>query len=324
MRQNVFRRWLILFIMVPLLLCLLALFVVLNIISTNYTDQAAAARVGWLGYRPELIFAGDSRAERGFDPAVAERELGWRAGKAVNIAVGGADPSQLVQIVRAYPEHFSQSIMILSVSPFHVNDGIKRGAYYSHATMASMNPLRLMIEFLPDNPSMLLNYATEEFRRLFIERPEIREIPNVRIDPRFRVEIDVDRFNGTSEEFNLGMPNLGSGWFVDWRTDGPRKKVLERALRELNDSVFILGVVHAPYAPTYLSAAEGEGIPDADSIREFDTIMSEIAKQVGFTYLSYAFEDDWTDKEFSDTSHLNRNGAAHFTARVVKDFHLFE
>lgn len=324
MHTMIFRRWIVLFIIVPLLLCLVTLGFVLNFISRNYTDQSAAARVGWLAYRPDLIFAGDSRAERGFDPAIAERELGWRAGKAVNIAVGGADPTQLLQIVRAYPDHFAQSILIVSVSPFHVNDGIKQGGYYSHATMAATNPLRLMVDFLPDNPSMLLNYTTREFRRLLFERQEVRSLEDVRIDPRFRVEIDVERFNGTSEQFNLGMPNLGRGWFVDWRTNGPRKKVLERTLAELKERVFLLGVVHAPYAPTYLAAADGDGIPDANAIREFDRILEAIAARVGFTYRSYAFETNWSDMEFSDTSHLNQVGAADFTARVVRDLHLYE
>lgn len=314
MHFHAFRRWVAIYIMLPLVAFFPAMVLVLSILGTGFFDPNAGNRSGRLAYNPELIFAGDSRSERGLDPATAEPILGWPEGKVGNIAVGAGDPPEVLQTVLAYPEHFRNATVIVSMSPFMLNNGLKQGGYYTYAMMADTNPVRLLIEFLPDNPSMLFGYITDQIRLQIGERPKPHKLRDLTGTP-----ITGSRFKAVERMYNGVVPPLGGRWFTRWRVDGPRKDVVARSLAELRDRVGRLIVIQAPYAPTYLKAAEAADALDAPSIREFDRTMAAIAAQVGVTYKSYAFDDIWTDEDFYDASHLNHLGARRFTEHLVKD-----
>ena len=314
MRLTIFRRWVILYILLPLVAFFPAMVLVLTILGDAFFDPNAGKRSGRLAHNPALIFAGDSRSERGLDPAIAERILGWPEGKVGNIAVGAGDPPEVLQTVLAYPDHFRDATVIVSMSPFMLNNGLKQGGYYTYAMMAETNPVRLLIEFLPDNPSMLFGYVVDQIRLQAAGRPRAHKLRDLSGTP-----ITGTRYKAVEQVFNGVVPPLGGRWFTNWRINGPRSAVVEQSLAALRDRVGRLIVIQAPYAPAYMKAAQSSDAPDAGSIREFDDTMAAIAGRVGVTYKSYAFDDSWTDQDFYDASHLNHLGAKRFTEQVVRD-----
>ncbi|MEP4380483.1 MAG: hypothetical protein ABJ215_16180 [Alphaproteobacteria bacterium] len=314
MRLTIFQRWVALYVLLPLVAFLPVMVLLLSILGDAFFDPNAGKRSGRLAHNPELIFAGDSRSERGFDPATAEKILGWPVGKASNIGVGAGDPPEVLQTVLAYPDHFADATVIISMSPFMLNNGLKQGGYYTYAMMAETNPVRLLIEFLPDNPSMLFDYVADQIRLQAAGRPRPHKLRDLSGEP-----ITEDRYKAVERKFNRAVPRLDGRWYTNWRIDGPRKDVVEQSLAELRDRVGRLIVVHGPYAATYMESAKSSDAPDARAIREFDDTMAAIAARVGVTYKSYAFDDTWTDEDFYDASHLNHLGSKRFTAHVVKE-----
>ena len=118
MHLTIFQRWVALYILFPLVAFLPVMALLLSILGDAFYDPNAGKRSGRLTHNPELIFAGDSRSERGLDPATAEHVLGWPEGKATNIAVAAGDPPEVLQTVLAYPDHFTDATVIVSMSPF--------------------------------------------------------------------------------------------------------------------------------------------------------------------------------------------------------------
>tara|TARA_R110002110_G_scaffold260260_4_gene476040 strand:+ start:23575 stop:24534 length:960 start_codon:yes stop_codon:yes gene_type:complete len=314
MHLTVYQRWVALYILLPLVAFLPIMALLLSILGTAFYDPNAGKRSGRLTHNPELIFAGDSRSERGLDPATAERVLGWPEGKAANIAVAAGDPPEVLQTVLAYPDHFTDATVIVSMSPFMLNNGLKQGGYYTYAMMAETNPVQLLMEFLPNNPSMLFGYVFDQIRIQVAGRPKPHILRDLAGQP-----ITETRYTAVEKIYNGAVPALGGRWYKDWRVDGPRKDVVEQSLAELRDRVGRLIVIQAPFAPTYQKAVKSSDAVDAGSIREFDATMTAIAARLGITYRSFAFDDIWKDEDFYDATHLNLLGSKRFTEHLVKE-----
>lgn len=96
---------------------------------------------------------------------------------------------------------------------------------------------------------------------------------------------------------------------------GPSLVAFDRMVTRLNEKKIDVVVVNMPFRSDLLQVTPGL----KDDYQVYLKQMEERAQTLGFLWLDYADLDLFTDQEFRDVDHLNKNGASKVTLQLAED-----
>lgn len=283
----------------------------LSIASALHSDigSALAKRLARLAVPPPLAFAGDSRMLVQADPLLAARLLKNPLGSAVNIAIPGGSPMQFAAAARVRPDLFGDSVVILSVSPFVVNDGARAPLLYPSSVIARLRIGARLRTFLPGNIDTLVWFVRESFESA---------VP----------ALASSRLNHTDAEglgFQPAPPVSAGRWaatelqrhpyFRDWNPHGVKTPLMVQALCELRRRCRRLRVVVPPFTPLYSRGVNATFDARRD---EFVRILDEAAGRCDFDVTAIDQVPGFTDAEFYDDNHLAAHAVPAYTRHLLE------
>src|ERR1700761_5899898 len=149
-----------------------------------------AVKLPLLASHPDLIFGGDSRMLYQVDPRLAAQLLGKPEGSAVNIAYDAGEPLALLAVMRREADLFRNAHVVVSVSPFVFNDGIRQAVFNPPDAIARLGVFGQMATYLPMRVTTLIRFIRESSAdRLEAERPTSRPVQSLAAAGLFFLDI---------------------------------------------------------------------------------------------------------------------------------------
>lgn len=262
---------------------------------------------------PNIIIAGDSRAERQLIPKVFEEVTGINT---INIAVSNGE---MVSTVNALKEHYLNEdiTVIISASSFQINDGAIHPGYIS---------LKAFQEASISEKVRLYNDNTVGITKIYGRL--IKEVVN----DRFEINEDYDKqaieekgFLGVVGEFEPFKTNAEIESYIkkhrhytNLTNDDVRLRIFEESiakLSKLNFKTFIILPQLSNYAKqitknTIIEKAETQYARSVDSLAN---MYSNISFIDFYTHNSISLADSM----YYDYYHLNKYGAAVFSKELA-------
>lgn len=280
-----------------------------------------APKLGLLSLHPTLIFAGDSRTAQQVDPVVIADLLGKPKGYAVNIAALGVDPAAVLAAARAAPDVFRHADLVINISPYHINDGLKREFLYSTATIARLGLARELWTFLPRHGRVLVWYIQDTLQGAASGTP-----PAAARETLLAGRLGYDPVAGTVTPFGSGHryrdflrseigPYEDHLFFRDWQPDGFKLALVRRSLCELRPLVHRLVIVAPPWAP--IPEFTGS-LAWRDREREFEGVLKALASGCDLEFVTIDTVDGLGIGQFADEVHVNPEGTPIYDAELLR------
>lgn len=273
-----------------------------------YIDRSLSDKEYLLKYNFEIVFAGDSRSQRGLNPQIASKLLNINSEKIINLSVDGGDPTMLEHLIKRNKNLFKDKIVILSISANHLNDGVKEIGRFTNSMISNLTYEKKIELFLPKNKDVLINFYLEGIKNII---------------PIYKKKfVETNGFHPIFTLYDFNKEKHGNlelhPWYKNYNFNGYKYEIIKKSLNNIKQNVKKLYLFVAPYAPTYVSSFSKN---DAMIENKFKMAISNLSNDINIKYIYY---DDrklnLKDEDFSDNTHLNNNGALKFTKIVIKDF----
>ena len=319
--MNPYKQWVTKKIPFIVLSIALITLVPLHLLNRSYQDASLSGKEYLLQKNPRIIFAGDSRAERQLNPAVAVRLLHTSKDDVVNIAVTAGDPLMIESLIDRYPQQFSQATVIVCMSANQINDGAKWKKYFSTAMIARLNIFEQISMFLPFDFRTWKNYYRSILYQLF----------GIEEEPHTDEYVETNGFYGVTGEINVKLLEDGAGgadvkqtkkiihpWYVDYHSSGKKQQLLRQSLQAIVPRVGRLIVFTGPFDPSYLHAIRHSPLYEYEM--DFEAKLSALCRELHIPFKNFLEHPLLLDKHFYDSAHLNVEGADIFTEIVIREF----
>jgi hypothetical protein len=303
------------------------LFACLLRVATGIHDDIGpqlGPRLELLAHDPKLVFAGDSRTQEQVDPVLVAKLLAKPTGYAINIAAPGEDPISVLAAVRQHLHQFRDIDLIINLSPYNVNDGIKKEYFFPSTVIARLGLAQQVRTFVPSHIDTLVWFIQEAFLlstyRNGFPRLSPERVARLGFEPlpgRITTDGPVAGDHRRYRDF-LGSevgPFEGHPYYRDWQPSGIKARSVRKALCELRPLVKRLAVILPPWAPIE-SMIESVAWQHRDS--EFERIVAAMASECRFDFLPIAQVDSLMIEHFSDETHVNDVGAAIYTSYLLE------
>jgi hypothetical protein len=302
-------------------LAFVGLLLVANAIHIDVNPELASL-LSLLEGHPRLVFAGDSRTRQQVDPLLVARLLDEAPGYAVDISAPSADPVEFLAIVKAHGVQFRNIDLVLSLSPYQINDGARRPFLASAPMMARLSLWQQLRMFVPTWSDTLVWFIKSTFAgRARDQRPGRLGEPlasRLGFEPvQGAVGVGAGAGNSASRAKNpvhgAMRPYDRHPFYQDWQPFGMRAAMVRDALCSMRPLVHRLIVVAPPWAP----------IPDRatprweDWNRQFLRLLAAMASQCGAEFLSLAVVPGLSPDFFADEVHVNAAGSAIYSAYLL-------
>jgi hypothetical protein len=304
------------------------LFVCLLLAAVRIHDDVGllmGAKLQLLEHDPQLVFAGDSRTQEQVDPVLAAKLLGKPFGYAINIATPGEDPIAILAAVDRHLEQFRNVDLIVNLSPYNINDGIKKDFFFPSTVIARLGLLQQIRIFLPRHIDTLVWFIQDAFLESSYQHKFPRLSSELALQLGFepmagRIVVEQPTSPGTPQRYRdfLGSrvgPFEGHPYYRDWQPLGVKAQTVRTALCALRPLVKHLFVVSPPWAPIE-PMVESAAWRDRDG--EFERFVAALAEECRFDFLAINNVDALTIEDFSDEAHVNKLGAAIYTAYLLE------
>jgi hypothetical protein len=278
-----------------------------------------------LEHDPKLVFAGDSRTQEQVDPVLAAKLLGKPFGYAINIGAPGEDPVAVLAAVNRHLEQFRDVELVINLSPYNINDGLKKQFFFPTTVIARLGLLRQMRTFLPSHIDTLIWFIQDAFLgssyRHGFPRLSSELVSRLGFEPvPGRIIAEQPTSPGAPRRYRdfLGSqvgPFEGHPYYRDWQPSGFKVQTVRMALCALRPLVKRLFVVLPPWAPIG-PLVQSAAWRHRDA--EFERIVATLASECGFDFLPIAKLDVLTIEDFSDETHVNQIGAAIYTSYLLE------
>lgn len=300
----------------PFLLFALGVFLAIESPSTtkrNYVDDKIAHLITDAPQRPNVIVAGDSRAELNIIPTVLDSELHTHS---VNIAVGVGLLYGTVEALQKADALNHHSLIIVSVSSYQISDGFVLDADPIDLEVIAKKPWGL--QKITDARNYFDNQYDYYFNRLktFL-RPDVS-------DPEHMNEV-VLAAKGYTEKKGLFVaapgPNTSDEVYQNVSHGGVKQQRFEEALKLLGQTNDTVVIIEPPYAPSAWMAYDGTNAQQTEE--QFAAIIQQtIAPYPNLHFINYTLASSTLrDEHFADAVHLNKEGAEAFTTLLARDVH---
>lgn len=259
--------------------------------------------------KSQIIIAGDSRADRGLDPALMFR---YTSLNAINIAQTGHDLYAVSKALLAL--NIKDKTIILSASSWQANDGSIQNDYFrieSFADLSFTDKIRLyrydiLLLYQRQIKQLLYSIVFKSKTHNFYDHSRKINYGFEKMSCKNQRKIDLAFFK--SHPFYL-KPNF----------NGVKKKLLIKALYNLsllkNCKIFIYD---GPVTNAFRAAAKKNGIYDLEA--NFDKIMqTQTQNYKNIKFISFLDNKSIPDECFYDPQHLCETGVPIFTKIIAEN-----
>ena len=260
--------------------------------------------------KPELIVAGDSRAERQVIPAQLGEALGV---KAVNIAFTASDlPLTFSALVR-HAVLENQPTLVISTTFFQVNDGALDNDSISAPMMFRIDWIDQFKLFRSSLPELV-------YRKwgIYVAWLKGNEPCKSKVVPEGGF-YGVQGQLGAIAEVDLNRYELAHPWYRDLSFPGIKWKAFCSALSDLASTGATVVLYNPPAAPLWPRHTQGGTIDRAE--RAFTHGLQQEATRYPNVHVIDFYGDPpalLTDEHYYDIQHVNRQGAAIFTDELAR------
>jgi hypothetical protein len=303
-------RWIAAALALTAALWLIILSGLLSIADRVHDDVPVelAVKLPLLALHPELIFAGDSRTVYQVDPALAAQLLGKPPGSAVNIAYDAGEPLALLAAMRGEPDRFRNAHVVVSVSPFLFNEGVRSAGLYPMDVAARLGVAEQMISFLPLRVGTLIRFIRQAFASRLASAQHIADTAP---------QPDALGLKVIAYTLPEGRwpADLGSHYhYANWNLSGPKARFEIGALCQMVALAAKLTVVVPPWAPRYDRARDSQWREKDD---QYVALVSDAGRACGFEVLDIASVPGLQQTDYSDEIHVNASGIPLYTRYLV-------
>jgi hypothetical protein len=261
-----------------------------------------------LASRPGLIFGGDSRTLYQVDPRLAAQLLGKPEGSAVNIAYDAGDPLALLAVMHRDSELFRSAHVVVSVSPFVFNDGIRQAVFNPQDVVARLGVFEQMTTYLPLRVTTLIRFIREAFAaRLESEQHAARPVQPLSASGLFVLD-------HSQPEDRLPAAISSHPHYANWNIGGPKARLEIGALCDMVKLAQKVTVVIPPWAPRY-DRAQDPAWRDRDD--QYVALVSNAGRACGFDVLNITFVPGVTQANYADEMHVNTSGIPIYTRYLM-------
>ncbi|MGD9638899.1 MAG: hypothetical protein AB7U85_07550 [Alphaproteobacteria bacterium] len=296
-----------------LLFSIINIFLILSLaayLNKDYESDVLFDKEYLLKTNPQIIFAGDSRAEMHLDPDVAVAFLDMKNGDVINIAQSSGDILVVNDLAVRFPNKFINATLIVSISANQLNDGAKTPVYFPNSMIAKMNIFEQIQMFIPKNAETLFAYYYSNIEQKIKKILGINlKKPNHKYDNHRGFKIN-DKM--ASLERMISKKDINNHpWYQNYNYYGLKHQLIKDALSSLKKRVKRLVVYTGTFAPTYIKNIENTNVWESEVV--FQKALFEICKDLDIEFINFVDYSDFEDKLFSDEAHFNYEGAKVFT-----------
>jgi hypothetical protein len=303
-------RWIVGLVALTAAAWLVALAGLLAVANRVHDDipVSLSAMLPLLKSHPDLIFGGDSRMLYQVDPRLAAQLTGRPAGSAVNIAYDAGEPLALLAVMRRESEVFRNAHVVVSVSPFLFNDGIRQAVFNSQDVVARLGVFEQMTTYLPLRVSTLIRFIREAFAaRLESELHTARPVQPLAASGLF--------FLDNSQPEDRLPAALGSHpHYANWNIAGPKARFEIGALCDMVKLARKVTVVVPPWAPRYDRAKDPVWKEKDD---QYVALVTNAGSKCGFDVVNITSVPGVTQGNYADEMHVNTSGIPIYTRYLM-------
>jgi len=261
-----------------------------------------------LASHPDLIFGGDSRMLYQVDPRLAAQLLNKPEGSAVNIAYDAGEPLALLAVMRREAGLFRNAHVVVSVSPFVFNDGIRQAVFNPQDVIARLGVFEQMTTYLPLRVSTLIRFIREAFAaRLESQRPTSRPVQSLAASGLFFLDI-------SQPEDRLPAALGSHPHYANWNIAGAKARFETQALCDMVKLARKVTVVIPPWAPRYDRAKDAEWREKDD---QYVALVTVVGRACGFDVVNIASVPGVTQANYADEMHVNISGIPIYTRYLM-------
>lgn len=265
-------------------------------------------------FEPNLIFAGDSRAERQLNTEVASELLNIDKNKIVNIAISSGDVLMVEDLINKYPSKFKNSILIVSISQNQLNDNAKQLGYFSNNMISKLSYFEQLKTFASKNSETLLIYYRSNIYQY------LKNFLN--INTKYTNDFEsTNGFNGIDKIFDYNKYRIEnvkiSPWYESYTNGFIKINMLKESLSNIKNNVKNLYVYTGPISPKHLDTIKGSNYLNIEL--KIQSSLETLCQELNINYKSYAFDKRFKNEDFYDEMHLNIYGAKKFTEILLYD-----
>jgi hypothetical protein len=272
--------------------------------------------------RPQLIIAGDSRAECGLIPGMLAETLDLDPRTAINIAAPACDLPGVLAGYREFAGRFARKpIVIISVSIVEVNDRADEQLIGDETLWSIDAADRFRLASPKRAVASLFLPERELVRRTVVGPLLLRGDAQATVaDQGYRGE--TSRHHYPPELLAREIAKLDLAWYNQPVLDGMRWRLFCDAVRTLRTLGAQVVLLDSPAHPGLVAATAGTPIADAD--HRFREQLRAFCRVESVPLLHFTAEQLCSDaagtsdpaSSFVSLLHLNRIGAARLSARV--------
>jgi hypothetical protein len=267
-----------------------------------------AVKLPLLASHPDLIFGGDSRTLYQVDPRLAARLLGKPEGAAVNIAYDAGEPLALLAVMRREAEPFRKAHVVVSVSPFLFNDGIRQAVFNPQDVVARLGVFEQMTTYLPLRVSTLIRFIREAFAsRLESQRPSSRPVQSLAASGLFFLD-------GSQPESRLPAAISSHPHYANWNLGGPKARLEIGGLCDMVKLARKVSVVIPPWAPRYDRAQDAAW---REKDEQYVALVTDAGRRCGFDVVNIASVPGIAQSNYADEMHVNTSGVPIYTRYLM-------
>jgi hypothetical protein len=261
-----------------------------------------------LASHPDLIFGGDSRTLYQVDPRLAAQLLDKPEGSAVNIAYDAGEPLALLAVMRREPDLFRNAHVVVSVSPFVFNDGIRQAVFNPEDAVARLGVFEQMTTYLPLRVSTLIRFIREAFAsRLESQQHAGRPVQSLAASGLF--------FLDNSQPESRWPAALGSHpHYANWNIGGAKARFEIGALCDMVKLTRKTSVVIPPWAPGYDRAQDAAWREKDD---QYVALVGDAGRTCGFDVVNITSVPGVTRSNYADEMHVNVSGIPIYTRYLM-------
>lgn len=271
-----------------------------------YIDDMMESKAHLFARNSDVIIAGDSRAHFGLDPKHIKKKTGKSA---VNVSAYSVGPVMQNDNLKVNDVDLKNTTLIINVSAFSLNDGVKRPTYYSNAIIRRLSIIERFEQFYPDNIETLIKYASSSLKY---------KIKSSVSEDKFIGSLGFNAANGSLKKSDIRPSEIKGAynkfWYQNWGIHGHKRKHLESAIKELKDRSKKIILIQMPLSDSFKKHS-GHLWEEVEMQAE----LSDIARIYNIEFISFLDNKSFSDDDFFDLVHLNSQGANRLTTLLLKN-----
>ena len=264
----------------------------------------------------DILIAGDSRAERQIIPEMLK---GKNQKNILNLAITSGDVNRLRDFISNRKEakllFNSETILLISASPWQINDNHQKWGYLSYSTFKYLN-LYEKFDIL-NNKKDYLKYV------LHIHKHNLKNIFNIwtynnEIDNLGYLAVKGNITNMPKSELDTMILNQKQEWSVI-EEDGYRWQEFKKSILFFSNIFNKVIIINNPETEVWRKSIENTNIDYFN--KNFIIRTEEFIKNKNLSnILIWDFNEknvlNLNDSDYYDTHHLNNSGAIKFTSKL--------